>query len=51
LALRLKMGGTPVVAIDPDVRNLRARRAYEKGRTDRMVEIEEHAVILMIFRD
>ena len=31
LAKRLMRAGAPAVAIDPDVANLRARRAYEKA--------------------
>jgi len=51
LAQRLMASGAPAVAIDPDVRNLRARRAYEKAgfRGDRVVETAEGPAILMVF--
>ncbi len=51
LAERLKDEGAPVVAIDPDVDNLRARRAYERAgfRGDTVVETAEGPAILMIF--
>ncbi len=51
LAERLKAEGAPVVAIDPDVANLRARRAYEKAgfRGERVIETKEGPAILMIF--
>jgi aminoglycoside 6'-N-acetyltransferase len=51
LAERLRVEGAPVVAIDPDVDNLRARRAYEKAgfRGDTVVESGEGPAILMIF--
>jgi aminoglycoside 6'-N-acetyltransferase len=52
LARRLVDEGAPVVAIDPDAENLRARRAYEKAgfRGDARVETEEGVAILMVFR-
>ena len=43
LAERLTAEGAPVVAIDPDVENLRARRAYEKAG------FETGGVLLMTF--
>lgn len=51
LAERLRAEGAPVVAIDPDVDNRRARRAYEKAgfRGDTVVESGEGPAILMIF--
>ncbi len=41
--------GAPVVAIDPDVDNVRARRAYEKAgfRGDAIVETGEGFAVLM----
>ena len=51
VAERLWAEGAPVVAVDPDVDNLRARRAYEKAgfRGDTVVESGEGPAILMIF--
>jgi aminoglycoside 6'-N-acetyltransferase len=51
LAERLRAEGAPLVAIDPDLDNLRARRAYEKAgfRGDTVVESGEGPAILMIF--
>jgi aminoglycoside 6'-N-acetyltransferase len=51
LAERLRAEGAPVVAIDPDQDNLRARRAYEKAgfRGGTVVETGEGTAILMIF--
>ena len=51
LAERLLASGAPAVAIDPDIRNLRARRAYEKAgfRGDRVVETAQGPAILMVF--
>jgi aminoglycoside 6'-N-acetyltransferase len=51
LAERLRVEGAPVVAIDPDVDNIRARRAYEKAgfRGDAVVESGEGPAIMMIF--
>jgi aminoglycoside 6'-N-acetyltransferase len=51
LAERLRAEGAPVVAIDPDQDNLRARRAYEKAgfRAGTVVETGEGMAILMIF--
>jgi len=53
LAQRLRNEGAPRVVIDPDVANLRARRAYEKAlfRADSVVETGQGAVVLMIFDD
>jgi aminoglycoside 6'-N-acetyltransferase len=47
----LKAEGAPVVAIDPDVDNARARRAYEKAgfHGDTIVETEAGPAILMTF--
>jgi aminoglycoside 6'-N-acetyltransferase len=51
LAEQLTAEGAPVVAIDPDVENLRARRAYEKAgfRGKDLVETGAGPVILMTF--
>ncbi len=51
LAEQLRADGAPAVAIDPDVHNLRARRAYEKAgfRGDTVVESGEGPAILMLF--
>jgi aminoglycoside 6'-N-acetyltransferase len=51
LAERLRADGAPVVAIDPDAGNLRARRAYAKAgfRGDTVVETAAGPAILMIF--
>ena len=51
LAERLKAEGAPVVAIDPDADNFRARRAYERAgfRGDTVVKTAEGPAILMIF--
>jgi aminoglycoside 6'-N-acetyltransferase len=51
LAEQLIRDGAPLVAIDPDVENVRARRAYEKAgfRTDSVVETAEGPAVLMIF--
>jgi aminoglycoside 6'-N-acetyltransferase len=51
LAERLRAEGAPVVAIDPNVDNFRARRAYEKAgfRGDAVVDTGEGLAILMIF--
>ena len=52
LAERLKAEGAPVVAIDPDVENIRARRAYERAgfRGDTVVETAAGPAVLMIFQ-
>jgi aminoglycoside 6'-N-acetyltransferase len=51
LAQRLRVEGAPVVAIDPDQHNLRARRAYEKAgfRGSTVVETGAGPAILMMF--
>jgi aminoglycoside 6'-N-acetyltransferase len=51
LAERLRAEGAPVVAIDPDVDNLRARRAYEKAGFcgEDLVETGAGPVMLMTF--
>ena len=51
LALRLKRAGAPVVAIDPDVENIRARRAYGNAsfRAEAVVETGDGPAALMIF--
>jgi len=51
LAQRLRHEGAPLVAIDPDVKNLRAQRAYEKAGFQRhsVVETREGPAVLMMF--
>jgi aminoglycoside 6'-N-acetyltransferase len=51
LAEQLKAEGVPVVAIDPDVSNLQARRAYEKAgfHAEIVVETSEGSAVLMTF--
>jgi aminoglycoside 6'-N-acetyltransferase len=51
LALQLMAEGAPLVAIDPDVANMRARRAYAKAgfSGDTIVETGEGPAVLMIF--
>jgi aminoglycoside 6'-N-acetyltransferase len=51
VAERLKVEGAPVVAIDPDVDNARAWRAYKKAgfRGDAIVQAGEGPAILMTF--
>jgi aminoglycoside 6'-N-acetyltransferase len=51
LAERLMSGGAPLIAIDPDVSNLRAQRAYEKAGFQRreIVETMEGPAVLMLF--
>jgi aminoglycoside 6'-N-acetyltransferase len=51
LAERLRSKGAPVVAIDPDCDNLRARRAYEKAGFHGSVVVEtgEGPAILMTY--
>jgi len=51
LAEQLLREGAPLVAIDPDVVNLRARRAYARAgfRGDSVVETAEGPAILMTF--
>lgn len=49
LAERLRAEGAPVVAIDPDLDNLRARRAYEKAGFRGGTAVERGPAILMIF--
>jgi len=53
LALGLKEAGVPAIAIDPDVENLRARRAYEKAgfSGDTVVDTEAGPAVLMLFAD
>jgi aminoglycoside 6'-N-acetyltransferase len=53
LAERLRAEGAPVVAIDPNVENLRARRAYEKAgfRGETVVTSGEGPCVLMLFGD
>ena len=50
-AERLIGEGTPLIAIDPDVANVRAQRAYEKAgfRRGEVVETAEGPAVLMIF--
>ena len=51
LAERLCTEGAPLVAIDPAVDNVRARRAYEKAgfRTEAIVATEAGPAILMLY--
>ena len=51
LAERLRSEGAPLVAIDPDVENLRARRAYANAgfHGDTIIETGEGPAVLMIF--
>ena len=51
LAERLTAEGAPVVAIDPDVENLRARRANEKAgfRGEDLIETGAGPMILVTF--
>jgi aminoglycoside 6'-N-acetyltransferase len=51
LAQRLVREGATAVVIDPDVSNLRARRAYEKAgfRVDSVVATAEGEAVLMMF--
>ena len=51
LAEQLLARGAPVVAIDPDVDNLRARRAYFNAgfRGEEVVETGEGPAVLMLF--
>jgi aminoglycoside 6'-N-acetyltransferase len=51
LARQLRAEGAPVVAIDPDVENLRARRAYAKAgfRGEAVVETGAGPAVLMMF--
>jgi aminoglycoside 6'-N-acetyltransferase len=53
LAERLKDEGAPNVVIDPDVTNLRARRAYEKAlfRAVSVVDTGSGDAVLMVFDD
>jgi aminoglycoside 6'-N-acetyltransferase len=51
LAARLRAEGAPVVAMDPAVDNLRARRAYERAGFvgDKIVQTNAGPAVLMIF--
>jgi aminoglycoside 6'-N-acetyltransferase len=51
LAERLRSAGAPLVAIDPNVENLRARRAYRAAgfEGERVVETGEGPAVLMLF--
>ena len=51
LAEHLIAAGAPLIAIDPDVENLRARRAYAKAgfRERAQVETNEGPAVLMVF--
>lgn len=53
LAMGLKAGGAPVVAVDPHCGNYRARRAYEKAgfRGDGVFETSEGSLVVMTFLD
>ena len=45
--------GSPAVAIDPDAKNERARRAYARAgfEGDEVVNAAEGPVVVMVFRD
>jgi hypothetical protein len=47
----LRNEGAPIVAIDPGIENLRARRAYENAgfRATSVVEAGEGPAVLMLF--
>jgi aminoglycoside 6'-N-acetyltransferase len=51
LASMLSRDGAPLVAIDPDVENLRARRAFARAGfvEDAVVQAEQGPVALMVF--
>jgi aminoglycoside 6'-N-acetyltransferase len=51
LALRLLAAGAPLVAIDPDAENLRARKAYRKAgfHEQAIAATEEGQVAVMTF--
>jgi aminoglycoside 6'-N-acetyltransferase len=51
LAGMLIREGAPLVAIDPDVENLRARRAFARAgfAEDTVVQVEQGPVALMVF--
>jgi aminoglycoside 6'-N-acetyltransferase len=51
LAERLRAEGAPAVVIDPDVDNLRARRAYRRAgfRGDTIVDTDEGPAVVMTF--
>lgn len=51
LVERLIAKGAPIVAVDPDAENVRARRDYAKAgfRLTGIVELSEEQVALMIF--
>jgi aminoglycoside 6'-N-acetyltransferase len=53
LAEHLRRGGVPIVAIDPDVRNTRARRAYARAgfRRERLVGVAKRPAVVMLFDD
>jgi aminoglycoside 6'-N-acetyltransferase len=52
LALQLIDAGAPVVAIDPDATNLRARRAYARAGfvDDPTVDVGDENISVMLFR-
>jgi len=52
LAMMLVEQGAPLVAIDPDADNLRARRAYARAgfKAEAIVQAADGPVALMIFR-
>lgn len=51
VAERLRAEGAPAVVIDPDVDNLRARRAYRRAgfRGDTIVDTDEGPAVVMTF--
>ena len=52
LAQMLVDEGSPAVAIDPDAKNERARRAYARAgfEGDEIVKAAEGSVVVMVFR-
>jgi aminoglycoside 6'-N-acetyltransferase len=51
LAIELRRQGAPVVAIDPDSDNWRARRAYHRAGFREDLTVEGGGAVVMLFRD
>jgi len=51
LAIELRQQGAPVVAIDPDLDNWRARRAYHRAGFREDLTVEGGGAVVMLFRD
>jgi aminoglycoside 6'-N-acetyltransferase len=51
LARRLRDEGAPVVAIDPDADNWRARRAYRRAGFREDLTVDGSGAVVMVFRD